>query len=608
MNNIVEKNLKFIKDLGITLEKKDESPKVYYKKDTKDVVLSVLKVNGLERHMYSTVDVFDGVKKQVEKLDVKSGNVLVIFGAGLFYEVFEIIKKWREVGSVLVIEPDPEIFYQNILRTNLDFQTEIAKFDFLVDYDITYDKVMEFIVKNITHANFLPTIFHSNLAYIDLYKNLYFEALKACRTFVSNMTMTYNTLSYFNINSTEGMGKCIPTFYEKGYSINDLKNICEGKPAIIVSTGPSLVKNVKLLQEVQDKAVIIAAYVALKVLEPLGIKPHFVVSLDGKQVLEKNHKEGDFCENLILSTTGNIDFVDYNKGKTFFYSHAAYPHFLRYIKSQNAEVDYLATGGSVANNAASFAKYIGCNRVILLGQDLAFEGEKSHAYADGLDQIKTNRKKVKGFFGEDVESYDVYLKYRDWFKEYAKVFSDSIDMINATEGGCYIEGFNHITFREVIDKYLVDDIGLSFNEHINIKPTREDIENTIKTMKNECEIYQKTLVKLREVIKHIDKLKKMFEKGDPDLSNLSNDLKKLDKFDKFYEKNGEEYNFIKLIQYVSFMEENNGYPLDYSEDRIIAEKNYKYYHKLLFAIEKGIDILNESIEKLVKIKEDKYGL
>ncbi len=611
MDNILDKNIKFLETKGIIIDKNMVTDKVTYKTDMKGVTIPVLNMGGSEKHMYSTVDALEAVKVQVSKLDIKSGNVLVLFGSGLFYEAYEVMKKWKEPGIVLVIEPSVEVFNSNILHTELSLEVEIATMEFLIKDDLNYDDVMAFFVEHINYLNFLPTIFYGNLAFVNTYESIYLQSLKSIKEAILNLTINCNTLGFFNKTSTKKMGISIPAFYKKGASLSGLKGAYKGKPCVMVATGPSLKNNIELLKHVQDKVVIIAVYVALKVLEPLGIKPDFVVSIDAVQVLEKNHEEFGFEENLVICSSGNTDLVLKNRGENFIVSYQGYPNFFKYFQCNSEEIMYLSSGGSVANTSIDLAHFLGCSSVILLGQDLAFKGEETHAYYDkNTVDKKIERKKVKGYYGEDVESCDIFIKFKEWNEVFAKENSDEMKFINATEGGVYLENFEHISFQEAIDTYLTESFDSSYDKSLLEYPTVEDVDNIINMMDEEVAIYQKTLVKLREVIKNITKLKKAFEKegNDVDLSKYYNDLKKLDKFDKFFDDNKENYSFTRLIQYVNVMGENNGFPFEYSEDRIIAEKNYNYYNKMLLTIEIGLETLTGSLKELKKVREEKYGV
>src|SRR5690606_30118257 len=63
----------------------------------------------------------------------------------------------------------------------------------------------------------------------------------------------------------------------------------QGFPAVVVSAGPSLRRNMKLLAEpgVRDRVVIIAVQTVLKPLLAAGIKPHFVTALDFHEISKR---------------------------------------------------------------------------------------------------------------------------------------------------------------------------------------------------------------------------------------------------------------------------------------------------------------------------------
>src|SRR5205823_4255217 len=69
-------------------------------------------------------------------------------------------------------------------------------------------------------------------------------------------------------------------WYVASPSLARLKDRFKRSPAIIVSAGPSLRKNKHLLKDAAGKAVIVAVQTTLQPLLEMGIRPHFVTSLD----------------------------------------------------------------------------------------------------------------------------------------------------------------------------------------------------------------------------------------------------------------------------------------------------------------------------------------
>src|SRR5690606_27225648 len=68
--------------------------------------------------------------------------------------------------------------------------------------------------------------------------------------------------------------------------IEDLRDALAGKPAVVVSAGPSLVRNIHELAKpgVRDRVCIIAVQTTLKPLLAAGVRPHFVVALDYHEI------------------------------------------------------------------------------------------------------------------------------------------------------------------------------------------------------------------------------------------------------------------------------------------------------------------------------------
>ena len=64
----------------------------------------------------------------------------------------------------------------------------------------------------------------------------------------------------------------------------------QGWPAICISPGPSLARNVGLLREVQDRALLIAGTHSLTLLQKEGVRPHLVVLADAGDLLR--HLDG----------------------------------------------------------------------------------------------------------------------------------------------------------------------------------------------------------------------------------------------------------------------------------------------------------------------------
>ena len=100
--------------------------------------------------------------------------------------------------------------------------------------------------------------------------------------------------------------------------------------------------------------------------------------------------------------------------------------------------------------------HLGFRNICFIGQDLAADGEQQ--YAEGATELlpehakmSTFNIKVPGFYGDMVmtrNSFDYQIKRcaeisREW-----KNKDPNITLVNATEGGAFIEGYDHMSLSE----------------------------------------------------------------------------------------------------------------------------------------------------------------
>jgi hypothetical protein len=104
----------------------------------------------------------------------------------------------------------------------------------------------------------------------------------------------------------------------------------------------------------------------------------------------------------------------------------------------------------------SVAVQLGAERVVFLGLDMAFTKLKSHAESIN-NQIITSEEelfKVPSFDRKEfVLSDNKFDIYRTWFSNKIKDLRNegyTTQIINATEGGAFIEGMDHIILDKII--------------------------------------------------------------------------------------------------------------------------------------------------------------
>lgn len=173
--------------------------------------------------------------------------------------------------------------------------------------------------------------------------------------------------------------------------ITALKDACRGSVAVTVAAGPSLRKNLGVLGEpgVRDRVVIIAAQTVLKPMLAAGIRPHFVTALDHHEL------SGRFYEGLTAEDVRGVRLVVEPKANP-----AILEGFPGEILCTQEEIldqiigpdlarpmGELDKGSTVAHLSYSLARHLGCDPVVMIGQDLAFSDGQYYAAGAAIHRV-----------------------------------------------------------------------------------------------------------------------------------------------------------------------------------------------------------------------------
>lgn len=319
------------------------------------------------------------------------------------------------------------------------------------------------------------------------------------------------------------------------------------KYAVLVATGPSLIKQLPLLKKYEKKATIFCADSAYTILHNHGVKPDYVLSLERYPETSKlfNYyfeKEYDKDIVFILYALTYPDTLKYlDKNNRNYVITQRYLPFGRYLGFHKC--GFIGGGMSVSNMAYEFANlFLDYKHLILIGQDLAFSNEgKSHpeeymyAINEEVDLSKpTNLPKTKAYGGKgEVYTQITWQLFREFFENYILSNKKNTKTYNCTEGGARIEGAIEKPFKQMCEKFLAKEPDKKPFAKLK-KPTRkesgEDMLRAYELIKKgqrltarfikECKKVQKQLdglihgkqkYTLAQINESIDKLKKRIE-------------------------------------------------------------------------------------------------
>ncbi|EEU7054147.1 motility associated factor glycosyltransferase family protein [Campylobacter jejuni] len=284
--------------------------------------------------------------------------------------------------------------------------------------------------------------------------------------------------------------------------------------AIIVSTGPSLTKQLPLLKKYANKATIFCADSSYPILAKHGIKPDYVCMLERTEITAEffNHDFGEFDKDIIFICAGVVHpkAIEYLKDRNLVITQKvlAFPYYIN-LK----DFSYAAVGFSVAHTLSYLATYLSHKNIIFIGQDLAY-AENGNSHPDDYQNSANYESQMyehiltTAYGGNGkVETHSIWLLFKNWFENemIPNTRKMGITTYNCTEGGARIEGTIEKPFLWACENLLDKDLNKPFEK---LEPLSLNKQN---------EFLLKAYYKVCKSIKHCRDFSKI----------LSNDFKKI---------------------------------------------------------------------------------
>jgi hypothetical protein len=425
--------------------------------------------------------------QQVANMGFRNPKLLVILGLGLGYHIRACLEELKDTNLfMVVIEKDIEALRAAIEAVDLTDLLSSDRIRWVVGvpenegYAVLNDMIKQ---SGIGFQLFLKTLqIFDHPAINKVHGDYHKHMVKCFREAAHSIIFNYGNCPEDSMIGVENIMKNLATIM-KNPGIKDLYESFRGVPGIIVATGPSLDKNVEELKNAVGKSVMISADSALKVLLKHDITPHAAVSLERILNVARMFWElpDEYKEKIWLAATPVIRKEAYDAwpGPTFMV-YRAFAHF-EWI---NMPKGTLNIGPSCSNMAFKILEALGCDPIILVGQDCAFKNaEKTHAdSAPSVTNLNLKEKdliKVKGNVEEWVYTNNIYDMFRKSFVTDISQYRGTC--INATEGGAWIEGSKLMTLRDAIEKYCTRPVPTLeiFKEKLHY-PTESEISSEYK--------------------------------------------------------------------------------------------------------------------------------
>ncbi|EAL6310667.1 DUF115 domain-containing protein [Campylobacter coli] len=432
------------------------------------------------------------------------------FGNGI---LFKALLQNKNHQHIVVFEKDMEIIW--IMFHILDFSSELQSARLMVlntnkleiqDYNelcsskpfFQFSRIYFLELMSHYYERFHEDVLELNKKLAENFKNSIvshgndpLDALQGIEQFVYNLPQMITHSSYKELLSKR-----------KGVS----------DTAIIVSTGPSLTKQLPLLKKYASKATIFCADSSYPILAKHGIKPDYVCMLERTEITAEffNHDFGEFDKDIVFVCAGVVHpkAIEYLKGRNRKYLIIPrYLYFPIYIKLKY--FDFLYNTPSVAHMSYFLSVLLNHKNIIFIGQDLAY-AENGNSHPDDYQNSANYESQMyehiltEAYGGKkEIKTHEFWIFFKQILE--AMIIKYHITTYNCTEGGARIEGTIEKPFLWACENLLHKDLNKPFEK---LEPLSLNKQN---------EFLLKAYYKVCKSIKHCRDFNKI----------LSNDFEKI---------------------------------------------------------------------------------
>lgn len=326
------------------------------------------------RQLCSRHKPLDEAASIVNKIDIVEHAVMVVLGFGAGWHVKALAQRLQTSGVIIVFEPDlsllravlERIDHSSWLRQSIVLFSDDAEDRALMSARLEeIGPLLAMGVEIIEHAPSRVRLGARSAQFTSLLA----ECMTSARTSLATTLLR-------SVDTTRNLLHNLD-HYAAGAGITDLANAAKGYPAVLVAAGPSLQKNIQQLSApgVRDRCVIIAVQTALKPLLAAGIRPHYVTALDYHEISRRFYDgiSAAELEGVTLVCEPKVHPVVPDSFPNASAIRCCASDFLDQLLGPiKRDMGVLPAGATVAHLSLYLARHLGCDPIILIGQDLGF--------------------------------------------------------------------------------------------------------------------------------------------------------------------------------------------------------------------------------------------
>jgi hypothetical protein len=468
--------------------------------------------NNKKIFMYSKRNPRKSAKIEIDRNFDKNYSLNIIIGNGIGYHAEYLYTKNKGKGYYLIVEPNGKI-HEELNK----------KFNFFEKYkergNITYfygnlasnkEKLYNYLISKIY-------FFHDFKIYInDFYKHIFLDEIKKYVSFMKE-TVSLSLIQRGNSpdDSILGYYNSIRNIYnfKNIVNIQKLKKYYKNKPAIIVSAGPSLDKNIKYLKDNQDNFIIISQDATYKKCFLNGITPDFIMSIERDYITYEKFflnqiEKYNISKTILVGASVIWPKIGFDfKGPKAFIMKETIPFEKMLSEKMNNEIISFNTQRNVGGMGLNFAKFLGCNPIILIGQDFCYSPE-GFSHSTGVEVRKNVKNKegmiqLKDIYNNNVLTTKTLYEFKIEMEKSIENIKEKV--INCTEGGLNIKGAKNKNLINILSKYNLKIDKIKVNDFLYKEEKQKKIkEKYLNIFKDSLNIIDNKILEYKDLYENIE--------------------------------------------------------------------------------------------------------
>jgi hypothetical protein len=451
----------------------------------------------------------------------EEGCLYIFIGLGFGYMYNYLMPKIESKNATVIIyEPSYDVFnyFIRLFDISAIFKGYTLRL-FVNDNVKTFSKIFSYI----TDASKVRINKIFTMGYYNFFRGEVAECAEQATNYVGKDKINKDTKEAFAYDWSTNPVRNFPYIIKSPW-YGGSKNMLGGKPAILVGAGPSLNKNAHLLKELQGKVFIMAVYASIKTLEKHGIRPDMYIALDTRQpvyTIDSDYRVEDIPFLLHCHVPPEL-FKTHKENNFILWQERGVLGII--LRKLGKKIEMMPVHGvSVGIVAAEFLHYMGASTIVMLGMDLAFTGGQAHSkeYFNAQDKLSEEiDKKIMAIdamqttdvYGEKVPTNMLFSGFVRQFEEFAQKHSDTIELVDATEGGAKVNRTKIMSFREAIDIYMKEYTDSTYTRKLIDRARTDgklfdeaDREKSIK-------LFEKTIKQCKKIIELSKEAEELGEK------------------------------------------------------------------------------------------------